>query len=183
MNKTEILKLFCAVDDDREYLNKPIRRSGYLYASNGHIGIRVPDDAEIDANETNQIHNLSELFECGEVDYHPLPEIPAPVPCSCCNGTGKRYMTKCDECDGTGKIKTSRKTEQPESWEACEECDGMGEARLPQSLTKVGAHAYQNRYLRKIVALPGSRIEHANSLSGAHFIFDGGVGIIMPCKP
>ena len=42
----EIIKSFCAVPktDPRRYLERPMRIGKFIYATNGHIGIRVPDD-------------------------------------------------------------------------------------------------------------------------------------------
>ena len=44
----EITK-FCATADPRAYLHKPMRHDGYLYATNGHIAVRIADDPAIDA--------------------------------------------------------------------------------------------------------------------------------------
>jgi len=32
---------FCATNDPRSYLHKPMRHDGYLYATNCHIAVRI----------------------------------------------------------------------------------------------------------------------------------------------
>ena len=32
---------FCATNDPRSYMHKPMRHDGYLYATTGHIAVRI----------------------------------------------------------------------------------------------------------------------------------------------
>lgn len=40
---------FCAPGDIRHYVHKPMRHEGYLYATTGHIAVRIEDDPAIEA--------------------------------------------------------------------------------------------------------------------------------------
>lgn len=199
MNKTEMLQMFVASPDHyKPDITSAIRRGGYLYATNQYIAIRIPDDAEVVASETAGVPSLPKLFEHGEIEYHALPELPAPIECRKCGGTGKRYLMDCPDCDdgyffhkgneyecancdGEGKVPADDKSNPSNCWY----CSGSGEKPYSNGgapLVKIGEASFQPRYLRLIAKLPNARISHAaNKEAPAHFIFDGGIGVVMPC--
>ena len=74
----------------------------------------------------------------------------------------KLETVQCDECDF-----------------GCSECDG-GFAPKFQYLA-LGDSGYQVRYLKMIADLPNGRIS-PNGLKCAPFTFDGGDGLLMPCR-
>lgn len=45
---------FCATIDPRSYMHKPMRHDGYLYATTGHIAVRIADDPAIEAGPMPQ---------------------------------------------------------------------------------------------------------------------------------
>ena len=45
---------FCATNDPRSYMHKPMRHDGYLYATNRHIAVRIADDPAIEAGPMPQ---------------------------------------------------------------------------------------------------------------------------------
>lgn len=203
-DKLALLTRFTRPDSYNEFQRKPIRRDGYLYATNGWIAIRIADDAAIEASDTEKSPNLARVFEHGDVEFHPLPALPDAIKCPQCNGTGKEYLEDCEDCDGDGdfihgnhrydckecngdgKVKASAETTEPTP---CHHCNGSGEAdpRDGSQPIKIGGLHFQPYLLRMIAGLPNARIEHvtppdATTLPAAHFVFDGGEGAVMPFK-
>lgn len=192
------LQKFCANEDIRQYLEKPFRKNGYLYASNGHICIRIPDDSNIQAIEAPSQIDPEKFFSNSVTEWHLLPEnLPPPKPCSNCNGekivsekvaepcpdcdgegdfTHGEHTYTCKECDGEGYI--HRKTQNKVT---CPECTGTGENIY--NPVQIGAANYSRTYLALIQSLPGAKIEHVpehDSWRVCRFIFDGGEGAVMP---
>lgn len=90
----EITK-FCATDDPRAYLHKPMRHDGYLFATNGHIAVRIADDPAIEAGPMPQHLQKGILQEMAadteERTWQPVPVIDKSNlrDCAYCNGTGR----------------------------------------------------------------------------------------------
>ncbi|HLP97509.1 MAG TPA: hypothetical protein VK149_03590 [Sideroxyarcus sp.] len=204
--KTDLLKTFCAKNSShRKYMQSPIRRDGHLYATNGWIGIRIPDDATVEATDTMELQRLCALFEHGEIEFHPLPALPEPVKCKHCHGTGKIYQEECPdcdgdgdfwhgnykydckECDGSGMLKCESNDDSKA--ESCWDCNGTGEADYRNGAVpvKIGDLHFQPHLLRLICDLPNAKIEQVRTTDpqqtpGTHFIFDGGEGVVMPIR-
>lgn len=70
---------FCATNDPRSYMHKPMRHDGYLYATNGHIAVRIADDPAIEAGPMPQ--NLQNgilqkmAYDTEERAWQPVPVI------------------------------------------------------------------------------------------------------------
>lgn len=87
----------------RPYLCNPIRVDGYLYATNGHLMVRIEDDGrdvpETDFNPTGawpkewpvQWHRITDDVPEGNKEV-----------CNWCGGNGRSEGEICDECYGRG---------------------------------------------------------------------------------
>ena len=101
---------FCATNDPRSYMHKPMRHDGYLYATNGHIAVRIADDPAIEAGPMPQ--NLQNGILQKMADYtedrkwQPVPAIDKVSlrDCAYCNGTGRAKM--CPVCDAEFELMT-----------------------------------------------------------------------------
>lgn len=183
-------------DEPRAYLRAPFSRDGWIYATNGHIAVRVPKVEGIDAPESDKPANIANLFEKSKRDnFTELPKLPAAEKCPVCNGSCIGY--KCPECDGKGDFdKGSHNHSCKECGgsgqvddgydadkEPCVECDGDGESRY--KAVKVGKWHYDRRYLAKIKKLPAVKFAcppYGEDNVPAYFVFDGGEGLLMPMR-
>lgn len=190
------LQQFCSRRDLRTYLNQPWTHRGFRCASNGHILVCVPDQASADEMAA---HPLAEkipdiLAKAGKAHYIPLPPFPQPKPCKSCGGSGTTLQSACGDCDGEGEFDHGNHTY------SCQECDGDGwlsavpgqtgaqEQDCPEcrgagyyrQSAPVGDAGYDVVYLRLLAQLPNLRICTNGQAHGAHFVFDGGEGMLMP---
>lgn len=198
----ELLARFCANTlDPREYLLAPFVIGDFVYATNGHIAIRVPRTSAPDITATTDKvpGHLEAMFatHASTERLDEIPELPAPIACSTCNGTGRRH--ECPDCDGEGEIRYGRhdyecaecrgdgqvSDGEGDATVPCNWCSGSGEA--PAQPVKIGSQSYQRRYLALIQSLPGARFtppdDAMKPLAMGYFIFEGGEGVLMPMKP
>lgn len=194
---------FCADHHDiRGYLCRPFAWCGFLYASNGHIAVRIPADGFVDT-EHSIGKSCARLFETNSFEnLEPLPVYATVVlpPCGPCDGTGKRKaLEECEECRGEGFVEWDNDFHTYGA--DCKGCDGEGEVnigdtditceRCKGSGTNLdvpvmfGATAISYRYLKLIQDLPGLLVGLAGNTfpDAIPFTFDGGVGIVMPIYP
>ena len=200
------IEKFCSDDTDpRWYLHKPFARSGFLYATNGHIAVRVPADGSMVDTEEKISDQIERLFSSNVFDgMEPLPAYTDPVlpACDDCEGSGKNKPTeKCKECRGEGFVEWDTDFN---SYEAdCKSCDGSGEIEREglASLTcktcagsgtsmdgpvTIGGMTINYRYLKMMEELPGLLVTPLAGkicLDVIPFVFDGGTGLIMPMLP
>jgi hypothetical protein len=197
-NKTislsEILAKFVSDSQDcRDHLKRPFIIGEYIYASNGHIAVRIPKQEGIEAAIHDKVPQIEQLFtdniQCKFLKA--LVTLPSPIDCNFCGGSGTVY--KCPACDGegdfdhhdynyacktcdeTGDVDVGKQTDKRD----CFQCDGTG--HKPQRV-KVGKTGFDSRYLSIIFALPGVQFAphpDDNTKTG-YFKFDGGEGLIMP---
>jgi hypothetical protein len=197
MKMLDLLMSFCAKDSSaqRTYLHKPFRLGEFIYATNGHVAIRIPDDGTIQAEDIEKVKSIGNYFSDVNGKYVAIPELPAAESCSHCYGTGKgKPKTECDECDGDGEFRHGshyyecKECDGEGSIEAdegvgenCEYCNGTGEQR--HQPIKVGKSYFNRMYLVKISTLPNLKFCNPKSENDfCNFIFDGGEGCIMPIR-
>ena len=157
------LQQFCSTELGREYLHTPFARNGRLYATNGHILVRVKHDASPAGHP--KAPDAEKLFPNPPPAVVPLPmvELPAPEPeppCEVCNGTGQDDGQVCFCCDGDGK-----------GW-------------VPDPVTvQIGSAYLASKYYRMLTALPNCRIQVTAEMgytdTPVYFTFDGGDGLLM----
>lgn len=193
MKASEILALFVAKQDPREYLKLPIRANGYLYATNGHICVRCGDDPEVtelagpDAVKIQ--HRIDEyIAECpADAVFHPLKFERVQHKCRSCKGAGSIMPCyacddgvfdhygieyECRTCDAMGYIPDD------DSNTPCPECDGN---KYTIDHARVDGRLFNGDYLDRLSKLPGIQIHvAAGEKHASHFRFDGGCGVIMP---
>lgn len=195
---------FCATTDPRHYLHKPMRHEGYLYATTGHIAVRIADDPAIEAEPMPQSLQNSILQKMAE-DTEERTWKPVPVfdkanlrdcaYCAYCNGTGRTKT--CPACDGEGEFEhfgdrygckrcetTGQVAAESADYTAtCSYCFGSGKD-ANQSVEISGAHIAA-RYLHLIATeIPGAEIGISKNPLGVQIIrAPGVVGCVMPIQP
>lgn len=193
------LKRFCGCEHDiREYVRQPWAHQGYVYATNGHICVRVP--APEHAGTTSEVpiaESARGLFErATNTEYAPLPPFtPAPV-CFQCEGEGHYKQSKCGDCDGEGNFKRGHHEYECRECEGtgwlpddegqkrdCEECWGTGHDR--RAVDFGNDVFYDARYLAWVKALPGVMFAPGGASTTdkpmpGHFVCAGGEGLLMP---
>ena len=196
MKASEILALFVAKQDPREFIRKPIRENGYLYATNGAIAIRCADDNEItdvadigDWNIPERIDALVSAADYEEVVFKPLVFKDSKVECRSCNGLGR--VTTCEACeDGI--------FEHYGHHYECRSCNAMGyvpgkagDIECPECYgdkftfdnVRVDGRLFNGDYLDRLSRLPDIQIHVSIDESAASiFKFTGGIGVIMPMR-
>lgn len=201
MTTTELLLRFVAGRNDlREYMRAPFSRGDWIYATNGHIAVRVPKAEGIAAAESGKLEKIEGLFEKSKRDnFIGLPELPEAEKCPTCNGSGIGYKCPecegkgdfdkgghsydCKECGGSGQVDDGYDADK----EPCVECDGYGESRY--KAVAVGNWHYDRRYLAMVEKLPAVRFAQREEgpkdfkdAAVAYFVFDGGEGVLMPMR-
>lgn len=195
------LKRFCATDyDHREYLQSPWIDGGLVYATNGHVCVRVsPDLAQPCEGRTNKHPDPAKMFAKwggGELSaYTALPTLPKLLACSHCDGKALFNVMRCPDCkDGefehgihTYECKTCEDEPVKPGWLAvakdtgktmsCDECIGRGSQ---MGSVKVGDGVYAELiYLTWLSKLPGLVYRTNGGMNAIHFKFDGGEALLM----
>jgi hypothetical protein len=195
----EQLEKFTGVDDYREYLSAPWRRDGFIYATNGHFMVEIPDDGRAGIPPYDKHPDCAALFaKRAPGEFKSLPALGKFAPCESCGGKGVGYRETCPDCDGEGEFKHGcyeydckrcdgegyfffAETPAGEKESRCPACYGLGEAVDRNHGTPFGTQVFATRLLRVIATLPGVE---AASCSGDKpplwFRFDGGRGLVMP---
>lgn len=123
-----ILNLYVA-KDGREMLQNPFIQDGYVYASNGHIMIRVKDDSLLDnpmygeQSKPQSSHLFDGMEDAGTITISDILELKNKVELiDELELDGENV--KCDECDGWGEVEW-----EYDRWTKdfdCPACDGTG---------------------------------------------------------
>lgn len=157
------LRPFCANKYEvRTGLHKPWRDGAWVYATNGHMVVRVPaniQDAPLRDSVTqpkNPPDMFSKFLDGMEGEFLLMPPLPDDVVCTFCDGGGAA-----DDGD------------------ECPECFGTKHAFTYFSL---GDSGYNLHYLHLLSALPQVRIRAQGTKTAAALIFDGGQALLMPMR-
>lgn len=199
------LKPFCGRDDPREYLNHPWQENGATFATNGHIGIQIKEmRADAVPVHATMAGRIEKLLRNAAANTIPLEiEFPSEAPKTCGHCGGARFVVArdCDECDGDGwfehgshtydckecraqgEIHRPAKPEEADAKE-CWVCEGSGAISRTVWLKAYGVtYGFQEKYLRRLVALPSVRLfVSPDNTKEARFDFEGGSGVLMPCR-
>lgn len=182
----EVLARFCANENDlREYLRAPWRNGAWVYATNGHIIIRVPSEAAPEVAECDRAPSkVGAMFAAHfteSAEFLLMPELPALFDCPSCEGAGRIRATKCNHCEGEGGFtrlglwydcKNCEGDPAGDGWvscldfenpadavvRVCTECDGLGHRMHKHGITQIGEGTYSPVYLHWIAALPQARV-------------------------
>ncbi|UTV80111.1 hypothetical protein MQE22_08755 [Acidithiobacillus sp. YTS05] len=195
----KLLDQFCGGENcGFAWARRLLRGDGYLYASNGHIVVRVPDHPAILAEELTEIPpnihaNLKRYFS---IPYDPscpfpFPKLPKIQPCPVCKGMKRLQYEVCPDCDGEGECGDEECT-RCKGWgrinqrpakvgdHLCDYCDGYGED--PACKTAIGGITYANRYLRLIKKSPGVKLFPTGPETPMVCLFEGGELLLMPMR-
>ena len=182
------LQRFCASELDlRTYLRTPWLFGEWVYATNGHMAVRVPAADRPDITVTpEKAPNAAVLFERAfECDggFLPMPVVPAAPKCMECDGTGKVRAIKCPDCEdgdfrrgsytyecqnclgspaGAGWQHLPDEDFGPQPHEVqrmCHECDGHGVLMHMGKPVRIGDVWYAGGYLAVLSTLPNVRIK------------------------
>lgn len=196
------LMRFCANDTDlREHMRAPWLHDGWVYATNGHVCVRVhPGHAEPCEPATDKHPKAYRLFSQWMADdlgaFSDLPKLPARVKCCACKGAERFHVIKCPDCDG-GEFTHGRHAYECQEcagefvqpgWlttgaamatktMACNQCFGRGDE---MAAVDVGAVVAEAIYLRWLAALPGIKVRPHGAMDAIAFTFDGGQALLMP---
>jgi hypothetical protein len=177
------LHRYCATESDpREHLRAPWRDGSWVYATNGHLVIRVPA-AGLEAPERSDKHpDTAALFrkyiEDRPCDFLLMPPLAEPEKCSRCDGAGFVYAIACPDCtDGTfwhgdwqydcqncagtaagpGWVDAAKDAPRAQR-RPCDHCDFNGYHVGHGGATQIGEAHYATVYLWELAKLPQCRI-------------------------
>lgn len=161
----ETLQKFCSVDEARPQLHKPFRRGDSIFATNGHIMVRVPVRHDL-TTEPGETAAEDILDKAVTTDLHPLPIYAIP----------HDLEARCEECHGAGVGECSFCGHETE----CNECDGRGFFGRRYH-AEIGGALVAGKNYKMIAALPNVRINLPadNARAPIYFTFDGGDGAVM----
>ncbi|MCP3177282.1 hypothetical protein MJO47_09245 [Desulfuromonas sp. KJ2020] len=194
----KILESFCSQDNEKHKLTQPFSIGEFTYATDGRVMIRVVKEESVESIE-NPVDVTKIPWDHSELDdWHPLPnynleDLPQEKCKECrghlrtsecpeCSGDGfvefentyNCYSVDCQTCDGFGDV-------PDHEGDICEVCSGTGiHLRIPIAW---GASHITVLYLEKIKKLPNVKMsKFGDGLEPFRFIFDGGVGLVMPYR-
>lgn len=162
------LQSFCANQwETRSYLQRPWRDGEWVYATNGHMIVRVPfaSAPEVEPRAPNQPKNPPDMFrkwlgaETG--DFLLMPPLPDDAKCVMCDGTGEWKFHPDEDAD------------------ECPHCFGTKHAFVAFEL---GDAEFNQHYLHQLAAIPQCRIRTHGDKNPAAAIFDGGQALLMPMR-
>lgn len=184
------LSRFCANElDPREYLRQPWKRGEWVYATNGHIIVRVPADSMPDVGECQKApSNVDAMYAArfnGAAEFLLMPDLPALNECTACEGVGRIRATKCSHCSGEGGFfhfgiwydcRNCEGDAAGDGWvssldfeesdndvmRVCVKYDGLGHDMREHGVTQIGVGTYSPVYLHWIAALPQARVMPGN---------------------
>ncbi len=180
------LQRFCANDNDpRPQLRQPWKHGEWVYATNGHVCVRVPAATMPDVAECDKApaaHNLfTKNLEGRQCEFLLMPKIAPLAKCRGCNATGKVRAIKCAACkDGQFKhygdtydCQRCAESAAGPGWDerlpfddpspqdvmrVCYVCDGLGADMRENGNVSLGESTYSRVYLSWLAALPQVRV-------------------------
>lgn len=204
------LQRFCASSGDvREHLHRPWRDGQWVYATNGHVCVRVydPNSAMTAIDKPAKAPNPAALFtkwiDSRDGEFLVLPKVPHAQKCLECSGRGTHPAVKCPDCNEgefehgmhTYECKTCSPdndgakpgwliahTEVATTTRECYFCDGRG---FLKGSTELGGRHFETGYINWLMKLPQLRFRAGDpdkTDDAAAFIFDGGQAILMPLR-
>ncbi len=186
------MQRFCAKEKTNFRLGEPFRIDGYLYATNGHILIRVksegtntvragiPDVRGLvkprPVGAMKAVGKIEGTASCSQCDG--LGMIGPAGECDECHGRGDELCgccdnyTVCKKCDGSGKLDGAEK---------CGRCNGTGDIQVEHVDIGVEDGAIRHDVFDLLNSLPGLRIQKKikDKSQYVYFSFDGGDGVFV----
>jgi hypothetical protein len=160
------LQQFCSTDTFRFNLHKPFRRNGHVYATNGHILVRVADDERYEISDKIATEKVLAKLDSAKFIPAPAVNLPPKAPtqketCTHCDGLGTQHdcldcSCECDACEGKGTVDNR-----------------------PEISTSLCGQYFALDYIRQLYDLPDLEIA-PDSVEPMLFRFTGGIGALMP---
>lgn len=145
MINMELLVRFCCADKDKDNICLPWSTAAFTYATDGHIMVRVPRMADVEANATapDVEHNLySSMFNREPVTWVDVPDVDFEAStCLHCNGTVKGVV--CPECEGEGVVSLESEFNYYGEDE-CTTCKGKAQLSVAQFEEFKARHRYNS---------------------------------------
>lgn len=165
----DLLQKFCSTDRIRYYLQKPFRKNGYTWATNGHILVRTYIDVTYPENDkapnVEKILNNDTLQgEFIPINRLTLPEVKtSEEECDCCFGG---YVHDCPDCHCL-----------------CDICEGkgfIGKSSDDNKSADIGGYPYALKYVRILYELEDVKILPKEAVHAPLiFTFKEGAGALM----
>lgn len=182
--KAEIdLQEFCECDEYPRYeINKPWVESGWRYATDGRVLVRVPAIDEPDSPQPINGKKRPRGFEIMQPvdgDWLPWPQIKK---CTMCGSRDRRMP--CDHCSGSGICICECENEHK-----CGHCNGTGKRECTTCIGNTVPHLFgksklAHKYAWLIAQLPDVEYLPTDSKDAdlVRFKFEGGEGAVCPLR-
>ena len=203
-DKASILQMFVAgADEYRAYLCSPWRSGDRIYASNGHVLVRLHADGmqapTLPKGVGPDPRDVDRLFEVTPLSgFVAVADVIADLVCQTCRGSGKRRFRHCDECNGQGEFQRGGHVyaclgcegagdipdDSGYTMRACADCRGYGVdyLRTTTDAVTIGPARFGIRYLGMLARLPGAEIAAVGAAAPAVFRFRDGEGLLAPVQ-
>lgn len=177
------LSRFCDPDSSRFALQQPWRADGFIYASDGKVAIRIPDDGRGLIEAEGRKPRISEIFEPYFSQVEEWQSLPDDVDCclvdSCIEGV---QTQECSKCSGYGTRECDMGHEHQ-----CGKCDGSGKQKedCEECCVKLANRSLYRKFVCIFLPVPNLQWGVCPSRNAAddpiYFRGDGGfAGIAMP---
>ena len=126
-NTTLNIQCFCATQDDpRGWMRAPFSCDGQTVATNGHVmQITLPVPGTRGILVSDAIYKIVRLICNASYSAAPPVQMPVPIVCKPCQGTGYAKRETCAECSGMCFV--DARNEYNSYSVQCKTCDGDGE--------------------------------------------------------
>ena len=160
------LQPFCGRDAPQAWLERPVSRGNWTWATDGHILVRVPRRPEI--SENPDAAHVEHIWSKGACTVWR-----APLPCM----LPAHRTEDCPRCAGTGRERDCLDGTSP-----CGRCDGSGVIEFAAPVA-VGAGLIHLRHAHLIVSLPAVEIGwESDACERLRFRCAGAEGIVSALR-
>lgn len=132
MNLPAIFSDACGTITKRFDLKTPFPWGDHVYATDGHIMVRCPNDGGLTLEDGRKVPDPTRAFACGHVERItvPLPDAVETIPCVWCRRTGSVTGYQCENCGETQEVMHRGKAVEFD----CPDCDGKGVIANPEAV-------------------------------------------------
>lgn len=175
------LSKFCDPDSSRYALQQPWRVDGFIYASDGRVAARIPDDGRelvIVEGRKPDCRQIFEPYFSQVVEWQSPPEL---VPCVDC--VAGEVPKECRDCDGRGRVPCKNECD-----DNCPTCEGERtvKSNCEKCCVVLGNRLFYRKFLFLFLSIPGLQWglcpkSSDDEMGPVYFCGDGGfAGIAMP---